>query len=95
MKNFENSAQSGTEEDVKLLTGMIIHTSDFTGGAKPFPISKEWSTRVNMEFQEQYTLEGKFGYPQLPYMKDLDQVISHLSFSYQSWPNQKWDSLNL
>ncbi|CAK80218.1 unnamed protein product (macronuclear) [Paramecium tetraurelia] len=55
------------------MTGMIIHTSDFTGGAKPFNLSREWSTRVNMEFQEQYNLEGKFGYPQLPYMKDLDQ----------------------
>ncbi|CAD8077401.1 unnamed protein product [Paramecium sonneborni] len=77
MKNFEARIKElnfGTEEDIRLLTGMIIHTSDFTGGAKPFKLSREWSTRVNMEFQEQYSLEGKFGYPQLPYMKDLDQL---------------------
>ncbi|CAD8073508.1 unnamed protein product [Paramecium primaurelia] len=77
MKNFEARIKElnfGTEDDIKLMTGMIIHTSDFTGGAKPFKLSREWSTRVNMEFQEQYSLEGKFGYPQLPYMKDLDQL---------------------
>ncbi|CAD8079707.1 unnamed protein product [Paramecium sonneborni] len=77
MKSFEARTceiNFGTKEDVRLITGMIIHTSDFAGGAKPFPISKEWSVRVNKEFQEQYTLEGKFGYPQLPYMKDLDQL---------------------
>ncbi|CAD8154379.1 unnamed protein product [Paramecium octaurelia] len=77
IKSFEARTQElnfGTEQDVRLMTGIIIHTSDFAGAAKPFPISKEWSTRVNTEFQEQYTLEGKFGYPQQPYMKDLDQL---------------------
>ena len=29
---------------------MIIHSADFTGGAKPFEISREWSERVNKEF---------------------------------------------
>lgn len=63
-----------TEDDLKLLSGMIIHTSDFTGGAKKFEQSKQWSIRVNKEFEVQYELEGKHGYPQLPYMKDLDKV---------------------
>lgn len=53
MKNFEARIKElnfGTEDDIRLMTGMIIHTSDFTGGAKPFKLSREWSTRVNMEF---------------------------------------------
>lgn len=39
MKNFEARAYEldfGTDEDVKLMTGMVIHTSDFAGGSKPF-----------------------------------------------------------
>lgn len=37
IKNFESRAYEpdfGTQDDVKLLSGMIIHTSDFAGGAK-------------------------------------------------------------
>lgn len=38
------------EDDIKLLTGMIVHTADFNGGAKQFEISRVWSERVNVEF---------------------------------------------
>jgi cAMP-specific phosphodiesterase 4 len=38
------------DDDVKLLTGMIVHTADFNGGAKVFEVSKVWSERVNLEF---------------------------------------------
>ena len=41
-------------EDVRTLTGMITHTSDFGGSAKEFEICKEWSRRVNIEFMAQY-----------------------------------------
>lgn len=44
-------------EDVRTLTGMIIHTSDFGGSAKEFEICKEWSRRVNLEFIAQYKQE--------------------------------------
>lgn len=37
-------------DDINLLSGMIIHTADFVGAAKPFEISKTWSHRVNLEF---------------------------------------------
>jgi cAMP-specific phosphodiesterase 4 len=29
---------------------MIVHTADFNGGAKIFPISRTWSENVNIEF---------------------------------------------
>jgi cAMP-specific phosphodiesterase 4 len=38
------------EEDIKMLTGMIVHTADFNGGAKMFDVSRVWSERVNVEF---------------------------------------------
>lgn len=57
---------------------MIIHTSDFGGSAKEFEISKEWSLRINLEFSNQYKIEGELGFAQTPFMKDL-QNITHLS----------------
>jgi cAMP-specific phosphodiesterase 4 len=33
-----------------MLTGMIVHTADFNGGAKVFEVSRVWSERVNVEF---------------------------------------------
>ncbi|CAD8201785.1 unnamed protein product [Paramecium pentaurelia] len=78
IKNFETKILEqnfgSQDEDIKLLSGMIIHTSDFTGGAKQFELSKQWSFKVNKEFEQQYELEGKLGYPQLPYMKDLHNL---------------------
>lgn len=32
---------------------MITHTADFFGVAQKFDLSKEWSLRVNLEFQAQ------------------------------------------
>jgi cAMP-specific phosphodiesterase 4 len=46
------------DDDVKLLTGMIVHTADFNGGAKVFEVSRIWSERVNIEFSAQYEQEG-------------------------------------
>jgi hypothetical protein len=33
------------------ITGFLTHTADFHGAAQPFYISKQWSLRVNREFQ--------------------------------------------
>lgn len=65
VKQFESQIKESfkTEEDQKLLSGFIIHTADFAGGVKPFPISREWSTRVSKEFSAQYEEEGRMGYP--------------------------------
>lgn len=30
---------------------MIVHTSDFSGAAKPFDLSRTWTEKVNMEFK--------------------------------------------
>jgi cAMP-specific phosphodiesterase 4 len=80
IKQFESQIKESfkTEDDQKLLSGFIIHTADFAGGAKPFKTSREWSIRVSKEFQAQYEEEGKMGYPQQPYMKNLDQVNTPL-----------------
>ncbi|CAD8159906.1 unnamed protein product [Paramecium pentaurelia] len=59
--------------DVKLFTGMIIHTSDFSGAAKVFELSKAWTEKVNMEFKAQFDEEGTRKITQTPFMKDLDQ----------------------
>ncbi|CAD8103195.1 unnamed protein product [Paramecium sonneborni] len=72
--------EANNEKDIKIITGMIIHTSDFVGAAAKWPISKSWSLRVNQEFQSQYEEEGRLGLPQQPFMKDL-QKISVLSKS--------------
>ncbi|CAD8115421.1 unnamed protein product [Paramecium primaurelia] len=66
--------EANNEKDIKIITGMIIHTSDFTGGSAKWPISKEWSLRVNQEFQSQYEEEGRLGLPQQSFMKDLHKM---------------------
>ena len=38
------------QQQVELLTGMIIHTADFNGAAKKFVLARKWSERVNKEF---------------------------------------------
>ena len=60
LKDFENRVKESkevkekafglTDDDLKLFTGMIVHTADFNGGAKVFEVSREWSERVNKEF---------------------------------------------
>ncbi|CAD8195288.1 unnamed protein product [Paramecium pentaurelia] len=72
--------EANNEKDIKIITGMIIHTSDFAGASAKWPISKQWSLRVNQEFQAQFEEEGRLGLPQQPFMKDL-QKISVLSKS--------------
>ncbi|CAD8126757.1 unnamed protein product [Paramecium sonneborni] len=81
LKDFESRIKEdvakpfGTgDDDLKLLTGMIIHTADFNGGAKVFEISRIWSERVNKEFSAQYEEEGRLGIPQTPFLKDLDKI---------------------
>ncbi|CAD8156083.1 unnamed protein product [Paramecium octaurelia] len=81
LKDFESRIKDdvtkpfGTgDDDLKLLTGMIIHTADFNGGAKVFDISRIWSERVNKEFSAQYEEEGRLGIPQTPFLKDLHKI---------------------
>lgn len=53
---------------------MIVHTSDFGGSAKDFEICKQWSLKVNLEFSNQYKMEGELELPQTPFMKDLTNI---------------------
>ncbi|EAR83084.2 3',5'-cyclic-nucleotide phosphodiesterase (macronuclear) [Tetrahymena thermophila SB210] len=72
-KNYDEQLKTtNSEGEIDLLTGMIIHTADFTGAAKPFPLSRQWSEKVNREFHNQYIEEGKRGVEQTSFMKDLD-----------------------
>ncbi|CAK69783.1 unnamed protein product (macronuclear) [Paramecium tetraurelia] len=83
IKDFEQRVKEGKENqervfgqvdgDVKLFTGMIVHTSDFSGAAKVFELSKAWSEKVNMEFQAQFDEEGTRKLISTPFMKDLDK----------------------
>ncbi|CAK57375.1 unnamed protein product (macronuclear) [Paramecium tetraurelia] len=73
LKDFENRPKNFN--DPKILSGYIMHVSDFGGAGKRSNISVKWSSRVNQEFSFQYKLEGELGYPQQPYMKDLHIVI--------------------
>lgn len=41
------------DEDVKTVTGMIVHCADVCGPTKSFQIAYEWSLRVNKEFSIQ------------------------------------------
>ncbi|CAD8208983.1 unnamed protein product [Paramecium pentaurelia] len=61
-------------EDLSLLCGMITHTADFNGTARKWPQSQLWSEKINQEYRAQYEDEGKKGYPQQPFMKDLDKL---------------------
>ncbi|KAL4491826.1 hypothetical protein ABPG72_006081 [Tetrahymena utriculariae] len=79
LKNdFQNNAecQSTTtysDNDLNLITNMMIHAADFHGNAQEFELSKKWSLLVNQEFQAQYKEEGEKNIPQTPYLKDLDK----------------------
>ncbi|CAD8199220.1 unnamed protein product [Paramecium octaurelia] len=76
LKEFESRIeQYGNDpEDLSLLCGMITHTADFNGTARKWPQSQLWSEKINQEYRAQYEDEGKKGYPQQPFMKDLDKL---------------------
>lgn len=38
------------DDDVKTVTGMIVHCADVCGPTKIFEVAKNWSLRVNQEF---------------------------------------------
>ena len=62
------------DEYINVLSNMIVHTADFGGSAKEFSICKAWSLKVNLEFSNQYKMEGELGLPQTPFMKDLTNI---------------------
>lgn len=71
-----NNGKALDREDTPLLCSIIVHSGDFAGSIKEFEVCKEWAHRVNIEFSNQYKVEGELGLPQTPFMKDLtDPVI--------------------
>lgn len=76
MKQFnEDPKVFEQEESLMVLSGFLIHSSDFYGLVKPFHVSNIWSSKVNQEFTAQFQLETKLGLPTTPYFKDLDNPI--------------------
>ncbi|KAL4427525.1 hypothetical protein ABPG74_015228 [Tetrahymena malaccensis] len=99
-KNYDDQQRASSnipDTEIDLLTGMIIHTADFTGAAKPFPLSRQWSEKVNREFHNQYIEEGKRGVEQTSFMKDLD-VLHVMAKAEKGFLNvivlPLWQSLN-
>lgn len=75
LKNSAHKTHEQLEEkEINLLTGTIIHTSDFHHTAQKFELSRQWSVKVNKEFSQQYIEEGRQGVQQTPYLKDLDKM---------------------
>jgi cAMP-specific phosphodiesterase 4 len=58
LKKFDDKRSQAnnllTPEDASLLSGIIVHASDFGHSVKEFEICRTWSERVNREFTNQY-----------------------------------------
>ena len=55
-------------KDVRLLATMCLHAADVSNPAKPWELSKEWSSRVMDEFFKQGDAEAEAGLPISPFM---------------------------
>lgn len=54
LKHFESKKKSIRYNDITILAGMIVHSSDFAGSVKSFEVCKAWSLLVNQEFTNQF-----------------------------------------
>lgn len=78
LNRFNDHVKSGkkfTQEEVPLISAMIVHSADFAGSVKSFDICKDWALRVNQEFAKQYEVEGQIGLMQTPFMKDVNTPL--------------------
>ena len=79
LKKFDDKRSESnnilTSDAASLLSGIIVHASDFGHAVKEFNICQTWSDRVNRQFTNQYQQEGKLGIPQTPFMKDLTDPL--------------------
>jgi len=85
------------EEEVLILSGIILHTADFHGCAQKFSLSRQWSQRINFEFTEQYNEEKLLGIPQTPYLKDLNikAVMAKNEIGFMKFiVKPLWEALN-
>jgi len=73
LTKFKTRAQAGAFEapdrkDVRLLLTMCLHAADVSNPAKPWHLSKEWTSRVMDEFFKQGDAEMEAGLPISPFM---------------------------
>lgn len=54
---------------------MLIHSSDFAGSIKNFPVCYSWSQLVNEEFKRQSLREAELNIPLSPFMINLDDPL--------------------
>jgi len=59
---------SPDRKDVRLLLTMCLHAADVSNPAKPWDLSKEWTSRVMDEFFRQGDAESEAGLPISPFM---------------------------
>lgn len=62
-----------SEDDLMLLVGQIVHTSDLYVPTKKSPAAYRWSQLINQEFMNQNTAEKSSGLPETPFYKNLDK----------------------
>lgn len=78
MKRFEEKKdkfKKGEIEDEKIVSGMLIHSSDFAGSIKEFSLCYSWSQLVNEEFKNQSLQEFKLNLPLSPVMINLENPL--------------------
>jgi len=73
LTKFKTRAQAGAfqnpdRKDVRLLLTMCMHAADVSNPAKPWHLSKEWTSRVMDEFFRQGDAEAEGGLPISPFM---------------------------
>lgn len=44
-----------SDDDLKLITGFIVHAADLCGPSMDFDLAFYWSQRINQEFTDQVT----------------------------------------
>ena len=52
-KYLSNKKKETSENNRILLSNIVLHSCDFSGNVKPFPIARIWSERINKEFTKQ------------------------------------------
>lgn len=103
LASFKDSIQSekfpeSNEEDLGLLSKVIVHASDLNGPSRKFEIAEEWSQRVSKEFTAQYQDEVALGLPVTEYFKNLDskEVFCKSEFGFIAYiVLPTWDLINI
>lgn len=74
------SQEMGTmDNDIEILSEILMHGSDLFHPCKPFKIYEIWSILVSQEFTDQYNEELELEIPVTSFFKDLDKPFVYYS----------------